>query len=98
SWLFIRLPIDATHVFCARGSCNMPFLTPRIVEMQAACGERRMERSIADLLNKNSFPTLWIVFLDAKFSPSSSPMNACSQSDPAFEEQIIERNWKGMQL
>jgi hypothetical protein len=63
----------------------MPFQVPQILQMQGTYGERRMERSIAHLLNKNSFPTLWIVFLDANLSRSSSPINVCSQSAPAFE-------------
>ncbi|NPT57967.1 hypothetical protein [Paraburkholderia elongata] len=57
-----------------------------------------MERSIAHLLNKNSFPTLWIVFSDAKSSRSSPPTNVCSQSVPAFEQRNLEKDQKGMQL
>ncbi|MFM0735369.1 hypothetical protein PQQ52_33320, partial [Paraburkholderia sediminicola] len=51
----------AQHLLCVRltqhgvpGTANL--------QMQGLCGERRTERSIAHLLNKNSFPTLWIVF------------------------------------
>ncbi|MCI0151132.1 hypothetical protein KNO81_35265, partial [Paraburkholderia sediminicola] len=99
SWLFIRPSIDATHnVLCARGSCNMPFLLPQPLQMQETCGKRRMERSIAYLLNKNSFPTLWIVFLDAKSSRCFLPIKGCSQSVPAFEQRILERGQKEMQL
>ena len=50
------------NIFCARVSYNMAFLVPQNLQMQGLFGERRMERSIAHLLNKNSFPTLWIVF------------------------------------
>ncbi|MFM0047560.1 hypothetical protein PQR05_16645, partial [Paraburkholderia sediminicola] len=77
SWLFIRPPTGATHnVSCARGSCDMPFLAPQILQLQGNCDERRLERSIVNLLNKNSFPTLWIVFLDAKSSRSFLPTKA----------------------